>query len=201
MWRRYRRGLRGCKREREMWRNLEPTLFFCPGKRRNRQIPSLLRQNIRDHLLHVNLLSPPSLASIDHASSLSPSLPSTILSPRRDFFQLGNEWRLFCFALCRHGSYVASASSQLLSWHPRRCQLCAIEASGYSLHSLSNIGVEAAVSKHWGGKGTKPKHWGFLDYYPFSKRSFITSYPNLSPDYKIYPNLLKPRDLPNLSKI
>ena len=38
------------EREREMWRNLEPTLFFCPGKRRNRQIPSLLHQNIRDPL-------------------------------------------------------------------------------------------------------------------------------------------------------
>ena len=56
---------------------------------------------------------------------------------------------------------MASASGQLLLWPPRRCQLCAIEASGYSLHSLSNIGVEAAVSKHWGGKWTKPKHWGF----------------------------------------
>ena len=30
-----------------------------------------------------------------------------------------------------------------------------------------NIGVEAAVSKHWGEKRTKPKHWGFPDYYPF----------------------------------
>ena len=62
---------------------------------------------------------------------------------------------------------MASASGQLLPWRPSRCQLCAIEASGYSLHSLSNIGVEAAVSKHWGGKWTKPKHWGFPDYYPF----------------------------------
>ena len=51
-------------------------------------------------------------------------------------------------------------------WRPRRCQLYAIEASGYSLHSLSNIGVEAAVSKHWGEKRTKHKHWGFPDYYP-----------------------------------
>ena len=58
-------------------------------------------------------------------------------------------------------------SGQLLPWRPRRCQLCAIEASGYSLHSLSNIGVEAAVSKHWGEKRTKPKHWGFPNYYPF----------------------------------
>ena len=32
-----------------------------------------------------------------------------------------------------------------------------------------NIGVEAAVSKHWGEKRTKPKHWGFLDYYPKNK--------------------------------
>ena len=32
---------------------------------------------------------------------------------------------------------------------------------------LSNIGVEAAVSKLWGEKRTNPKHWGFLDYYPF----------------------------------
>ena len=30
-----------------------------------------------------------------------------------------------------------------------------------------NIGVEAAVSKRWGKKSTNPKHWGFLDYYPF----------------------------------
>ena len=29
-----------------------------------------------------------------------------------------------------------------------------------------NIGVEAAVSKLWGEKRTKPKHWGFPDYYP-----------------------------------
>ena len=29
-----------------------------------------------------------------------------------------------------------------------------------------NIGVEAAVSKHWGEKRTKPKHWGFPNYYP-----------------------------------
>ena len=31
-----------------------------------------------------------------------------------------------------------------------------------------NIGVEAAVSKHWGEKRTNPKHWGFPDYYPFN---------------------------------
>ena len=31
-----------------------------------------------------------------------------------------------------------------------------------------NIGVEAAVSKLWGEKRTKPKHWGFPDYYPFT---------------------------------
>ena len=36
---------------------------------------------------------------------------------------------------------------------------------GISLHS-TNIGVEAAVSKLWGEKRTKPKHWGFIDYYP-----------------------------------
>ena len=30
-----------------------------------------------------------------------------------------------------------------------------------------NIGVEAAVSKLWGEKRTKPKHWGFPYYYPF----------------------------------
>ena len=29
-----------------------------------------------------------------------------------------------------------------------------------------NIGVEAAVSKHWGEKRTNPKYWGFPDYYP-----------------------------------
>ena len=32
-----------------------------------------------------------------------------------------------------------------------------------------NIRVEAAVSKHWGEKRTKPKHWGFPDYYPKGK--------------------------------
>ena len=68
----------------------------------------------------------------------------------------------------RAGSDVASASGQLLPWRPRCCQLCAIEPSGYSLHSLSNIGVEAAVSKPWGEKWTKPKRWGFPDYYPIS---------------------------------
>ena len=30
-----------------------------------------------------------------------------------------------------------------------------------------NIGVLSAVSKRWGEKKTNPKHWGFLDYYPF----------------------------------
>ena len=34
---------------------------------------------------------------------------------------------------------------------------------------LSNVGVEAAVSKLWGEKRTNPKHWGFLDYYPCFK--------------------------------
>ena len=29
-----------------------------------------------------------------------------------------------------------------------------------------NIGVEGAISKLWGEKRTKPKHWGFPDYYP-----------------------------------
>ena len=40
---------------------------------------------------------------------------------------------------------------------------------------LSNIGVEAAVSKLGGEKRTNPKHWGFLDYYPLRKsRELLT---------------------------
>ena len=63
-------------------------------------------------------------------------------------------------------------SGQLLSWSVHvAASFCAIEASGYSLHSLSNIGVEAAVSKHWGEKWTKPL--GFSDYYPLKNPPMI----------------------------
>ena len=55
-------------------------------------------------------------------------------------------------------SAAAVASTSLPSLYDRRV--------GVKRGQLSNIGVEAAVSKLWGEKRTNPKHWGFLDYYP-----------------------------------
>ena len=63
-------------------------------------------------------------------------------------------------------NFVLPCADMVATWLPRRCQLCAIKVSGVKRGQNPNIGVEAAVSKHWGEKRTKPKHWGFPDYYP-----------------------------------
>ena len=60
----------------------------------------------------------------------------------------------FCFALCWHGSDVASASGQLLPWRPCRCQLCAIEASGWKEDKTQTLGVSRLLPL---SKMTKPK--------------------------------------------
>ena len=76
--------------------------------------------------------------------SLSPPLPSAILSPRRDFFRLGSECRLFLFCPVmtrqRRGFRVRSAAS----------------VASTSLPALRNrsVGVQPPLLvKHWGGGG------------------------------------------------
>ena len=72
----------------------------------------------------------------------SSPLPSAILSPRRDFFRLGSEWRLFLFC-------------HVLTWQRRgfRVRSTAVVAST-SLPALRDrsVGVQPPLLvKHWGG--------------------------------------------------
>ena len=46
--------------------------------------------------------------------------------------------------------------------------------------------------KHWGGKWTKPKHWGFLDYYPFTKTKRGNFLSPLSSPFSLLSSLLSP---------
>ena len=85
--------------------------------------------------------------------SLSPPLPSAILSPRLFLFCPVLTWQRRGF---RVRSAAAVASTSLPALRDRRVGV------------QPPLFVEAAVSKHWGEKWTKPKHGGFLDYYPFN---------------------------------
>ena len=76
--------------------------------------------------------------------SLSPPLPSAILSPRRDFFRLGSEWRLFLFC-------------PVLTWQWRGFRVrSAAAVASTSLPALRgrSVGVQPPLLvKHWGGGG------------------------------------------------